>query len=173
MTWAFCALVTAITVIGSVVFGAIKHRGSKTGIALSIPLLIVALMNVAAPFRGVIDPGYMGYIFGLLRARMGLEVTFVAGSILLLCAISAYLAATRRAGRSLIVVAATCFALTIILGVPLLQDGIRNPAANRIEFGEYLAVPGLLATFILLVILVVPFALGTVWSARRSFARAA
>src|SRR5262249_20168403 len=99
MNWAYFALGVGALMSAVVVFGAIRRPGARAGIALAVPLLIVATMNAAAPVRGAIDPAYMGYIFGLLRARIGLEVTFIAGTLLLLCAVSAYLSATRRSGR--------------------------------------------------------------------------
>jgi hypothetical protein len=173
MNWAYFALGIGGLISAVVVIGAVRRPGAKAGIALAIPLLVVATMNAAAPVRGAIDPAYMGYIFGLLRARMGLEVTFIAGTLLLLCAVSAYLSATLRSGRPLLLVAITCAALTIILGVPLVQGMITDPSANRIEFGEYLTIPGLLATAILLVVLVLPFAAGAVWAGRRATLRSA
>jgi hypothetical protein len=173
MNWAYFAMGVGTLITAFIVIATVRRPGAKAGIALAIPLLIVATMNAAAPVRGAIDPGYMGYVFGLLRARMGFTVTLVAGSLLLLCAISAYLSATRRYGPPLLVVCATCAALTIILGVPLVQGMITDPSANRIEFGEYLTIPGLLATAILLIVLVLPFAAGAIWAGRRGMQHSA
>lgn len=49
-------------------------------------------MNSAAPIRGFVDPNYVGYGFGLLRADKGLVVTLMAGSGFILSAVCAFIA---------------------------------------------------------------------------------
>jgi hypothetical protein len=48
---------------------------------------------------------------------------------------------------------------------------LHHPAGNAIQFGEYLTIPGLAASALLGVLLVVPFVLGAPWAARRALER--
>ena len=90
----------------------------------------------------------------------------MAGPILLAGTASSLIAASRRTGPALWIVAATCAALTVIIGIPTLLGALRDPAGNSIQFGEYLTIPGLIGTLILLLVMTVPFAIGAVWAAR-------
>lgn len=166
MNWAAFAIAVAAAAATIVVLAARRSPGTRTGMLLAVPLLIVLCLNGAAPVRGAIDPGYMGYVFGMLSADMGLAVTFIAGPIVVACFVSALIAATRRRGKQMWIVSATCAALAIILGLPLARTALDDPSANMIQLGEYLTIPGLAATFILLGLLVLPFGYGSLWSAR-------
>jgi hypothetical protein len=123
-------------------------------------------MNAAAPVRGAIDSSYMGYVFGLLTAYRGVAVTFVAGSVLVGAIAAAYIAATRRNGPGLWLVAVVCGGFAFVLGAPLLTQLFTDPGANVIQFGEYATIPALPATLIVGCVLVLPFALGAVWASR-------
>lgn len=167
MNWAAFAIVVGLAAAAWVWVPTRRKSGLRAGRWLAAPLLIVATLNAAAPVRGAIDPGYMGYVFGLLRASHGLEVTAIAGSLFVLSVMSARIAATRRSGAGLWIVALTCAGLFFALGVPTLIDAWRNPADNVIQLGEYLLIPGALGTALLLTI-AAPFAAGAVWAARRA-----
>lgn len=150
-----------------------KRRWAWPGLIASLGCLFAASLNSAAPFRGLIDPAYMGYVFGLLSADRGTSVTLYAGPIFVAATASALIAASRTRGPALLIVAATCAALGIILGVPALTTLFDDPAANNIQFGEYLTIPGLLSTILLVTVLTVPFLLGTIWAARGALRRTA
>lgn len=98
-------------------------------------------------------------------------VTALAGSILLFCGISAMIAASRRSGPALWVVAGTCAAMFVIIGVPTIQASLSEPAGNAIQFGEYLTIPGAAATVLMLILFAVPFAVGMVWAPRAAMKR--
>ena len=166
MNWAWFALgVTAIIVL-LWLSQLRKGRWAWPGLIASTGCLLAAGLNSAAPFRGLIDPDYMGYVFGLVSAERGLAVTLVAGSIFVAASASALIAAGRRSGPALWLVAATCAALAVILGVPTLVGAFSDPSANMIQFGEYLTIPGLVGTIVLLLALLVPFLVGSLWAAR-------
>jgi hypothetical protein len=76
------------------------------------------------------------------------------------------IAASHRSGAALWVVAATCGAMFVVIGVPTIQSALSDPAANAIQFGEYLTIPGLAATVLMLLLFAVPFAVGAVWAPR-------
>jgi hypothetical protein len=166
MNWLYFAF--AIFAIAVLAWLVALRRGnwSWPGLVAGVGCLVTAGLNSAAPVRGAIDPDYAGYTFGLAHSDKGPGVTLVAGSIWLACVVSAWLAATRVAGRSLWIVAATCAALLAIIGWPTLQAVVANPSANSIELGEYVTIPGLVGSAILLALVVVPFAIGLVWAGR-------
>ena len=166
MNWGLFALAVSAALFAAWLWQLRKGQWAWPGLVASFGCLLAAAFNSAAPFRGAIDPDYVGFAFGLLQAERGLEVTLLAGSILAAGAVSALSAASRRAGPALWFVAATCAALTVVIGVPTLIDALRDPAANSIQFGEYLTIPGIVGTLILLAALTVPFAVGAVWAPR-------
>lgn len=166
MNWGLFALAISTVLVAAWVYFLAKRNWSWPGLVASIGCLLVAAFNSAAPFRGLIDPDYVGYRFGLLHAEKGIEVTLLAGPLLLFGALSALLAVSKKAGSALWLVAAFCTALLVILGGPAVQGMLTDPEANAIQFGEYLTVPGLLATAIYMLVLVVPFFVGLLWAPR-------
>jgi hypothetical protein len=170
MNWAVFALVVTGIMTATWLFMLVKSQRSATSIYVSLGFLVLAGMNSAAPIRGFVDPSYVGYGFGLLRADKGLVVTLIAGSVFILSAICAFIAARNRAGRAMWLVAATCAAFTVIQGWPWLEGVLTDPSSNAIQFGEHLTIPGLAANALLAVLLVLPFLLGAPWASRRALA---
>jgi hypothetical protein len=164
MNWAVFALCVSAVLVAIWLWLVFRRNWSLPGLYASLGCLIAACFNAAAPVRGVADPNYVGYQFGLVGSEKGLGVTLVAGLIFLSSALSALLAASRRTGRELWVVALTSAAMFVIIGVPTLQQGVKDPAANAIQFGEYLTIPGMAGTAILLLLLTMPFAVGAAWA---------
>jgi hypothetical protein len=165
MNWAMFALSVSAVLVAVWLWLVTRRRWSWVGLYASLGCLIAACFNTAAPVRGALDPNYVGYQFGVAGSEKGLGVTLVAGSILLFTALSALLAASREAGRELWIVALTCAAMFVVIGVPTLQQAVLDPSANAIQFGEYLTVPGMAGTAILVLLLAIPYALGAVWAA--------
>jgi hypothetical protein len=165
MDWVVFALSVSAVLVAVWLWLVSRRNWSGAGLYASVGCLIAACFNAAAPVRGALDPDYVGYQFGLAGSEKGLGVTAVAGSIFLLTAMSALLAASRDHGRALWIVAATCAAMFIIIGVPTVQQAVLDPADNAIQFGEYLTVPGVAATAILVLLLAIPYAVGAVWAA--------
>ena len=143
-----------------------RRQWSWPGLIAAVGCLVVAGLNSAAPVRGAMDPNYAGYTFGFAHSDKGLGVTLIAGAIWLACVASAFIAVTRRQGPGLWVVAATCAALLVIIGWPTVSTALADPGGNSIELGEYLTIPGLVGTAVLLLLVVVPFAVGLAWSIR-------
>lgn len=170
MNWAVFALVVTGILIAIWLFVLVKSQRSIMAIYVSLGFLVLAGMNSAAPIRGFVDPNYVGYGFGLLRADKGLVVTLMAGSVFLISAICAFIAARNRPGRAMWLVAATCAAFTVIQGWPWLEGVLTDPSSNAIQFGEYLTIPGVAASALLAVLLVLPFLLGAPWALRRALA---
>ena len=171
MNWALFALSIAGVMTAIWILVLVKSRRSLMSIYVSFAFLLLAAMNSAAPIRGYVDPNYVGYGFGLLRADKGLLVTFVAGGVFLVSAVCAFIAARNRGSRAMWLVAAACVAFIVIQGWPWLEGVLTDPSSNAIQFGEYLTIPGLAASALLAVLLVLPFVLGAFWASRRALGR--
>jgi hypothetical protein len=166
MNWAYFALGVSAVLFVAWIIQVRRGRPSWPGLVASLGCLVTAGLNSAAPIRGLLDPNYAGYAFGLAHSPKGIGVTLVAGSIWLACAASALIAASRANGRALWIVAATCAAMLVIIGWPTVSAAVADPSANSIELGEYLTIPGLMGTAVLLALVVAPFAIGLVWAGR-------
>lgn len=108
---------------------------------VSFAFLITACKSSAAPFRGLLDPDYVGFGFGLLQADKGWSVTLAAGSVVLFGVAAAFAALKPGArGPNLFAgsVGLAFLALQLPVFVPLL---LTSPDVIVIQFGEYLTVP--------------------------------
>jgi hypothetical protein len=171
MNWALFALSISAVLTAIWIVVLIKSQRSLMSIYVSFAFLLLAAMNSAAPIRGYVDPNYVGYGFGLLHATKGLAVTLMAGGVFLISVVSAFLAARNRPDPEMWIVAVACAAFAVIQGWPWLESVLHDPAGNKIQFGEYLTVPGVVASALLGVLLVLPFVLGAPWAARRALVR--
>lgn len=145
-----------------------KRQWTWTGLYVSLGCLVFAMLNAAAPFRGPIDPDYVGYSFGWLRADAGMMVTLVAGPALVASALSALIAARQSEGPALWFVAITCGVLGFTVGLPTSIDILADPSAFRIELGEYVTIPGFLGSAVVLALVMLPFVIGVFWATRRA-----
>ena len=166
MNWGLFVAAVLTTLLLAWAVQAWRKRPSRVALIVSFALMLVAGINAAAPVRGWIDPGYMGYVFGLIRADMGPVVTVLAGSVFLSSVVAAVIALRERRGPRLWFVCGTCGVFTVLLGAPWVLSAIQDPGGNVIQFGEYLTIPGPMSSVLLLTLLVAPFALGTVWAGR-------
>jgi hypothetical protein len=168
MNWLYFAM----TVFGVVtivwVMTLRKRQWEWAGLVAGVGCLVTAGLNSAAPVRGIMDPNYAGYTFGLAHSDKGVGVTLVAGAIWLACVSAAFIAVTRTRGPALWWVAATCAALLLIIGWPTVSTVVTDPHSNSIELGEYLTIPGLVGSAILLGLVVAPFVVGLGWASRQA-----
>lgn len=166
--WLYVGL-TAFAVYASV-FGyfVAKRRWTRAGLAVGVTNMLFVVLNLAAPFRGAFDPGYAGYSVGLIRLEPGIGVTVVTGLIIVLALASACIAVLNRVGKPMWVVVLVDTALLLLIGLPEAVAVLADPASYRIELGEYLQIPGLVAGLIVLVLFVVPLIASVLWSARRT-----
>jgi hypothetical protein len=130
--------------------------------------LVVAGIGSAAPIRGYVDPDYVGFGLGFVQAGQGIDTAVVAGAIWIACVTSAFIAARNRPGPALWLVVLTSAFFALNIGGAWLQGALTDPAANRIQFGEYLTIPGEIATALIFVVFVVPFLMGVRLMPRRA-----
>jgi hypothetical protein len=166
MNWAIFGMTVFATLFAAWIFAVIRRKPAWPSIVGGAAFVIVAGLNGAAPVRGFVDPDYVGYSFGLLSAAGGVEVTLISGCVFLVAAIGAF-AAIGKGRPALAFTLAAAAAMLAIIGVPWAASAITDPAGNAIQFGEYLTIPGVAATVLLLTLTVAPFVIVFVASATR------
>jgi hypothetical protein len=169
VNWLYFALaVSAIIVVALV---ALQHRkkASLSARFAALPHILVACLNSAAPVRGYVDPDYVGYGWGFLHAFRGLDVTLTAGAVFLTSLIAAALASRDRRGWTMWFVAAASAASGANIAAPMFASAIGGGFEEmRIQLGEYLTIPGVIAGPLILALLVGPFLFGMIWSLGRT-----
>lgn len=170
MNWAYFGLSVTAALFALWLISAVRARSPWQAIVVGIAFLLVAGVNGAAPVRGLVDPDYIGYAFGVFAAEKGVAVTIVAGGVFLSAAAGAF-AALRRGRLAKSVVAILCVLFLGTVGAPILTGAISDIGGNSIQFGEYLTIPGALSTALLFALLVFPFAVGLLWAAPAALSR--
>ncbi len=165
--WLHVALAAGLVYASVFAFFAAKRQWTWAAMAVALANFLYVLMNLAAPFRGLFDPGYAGYKVGLLQIAPGPLVSLVTGGMVVAALTAACLALLDRPGRGMVFIALLDTLLLLAIGLPELLSGLMAPEAYRIELGEYLQIPGLLAALLVSGLLVLPLLFSIVWSARR------
>lgn len=170
MNWALFGLSVTAALFALWLISAVRARAPWQAIVVGLAFVLVAGVNSAAPVRGLIDPNYIGYAFGVFTAEKGVAVTIVAGGVFVSAAAGAF-AALRRGRPAKTVVALLCVVFLGTVGAPLLTGAIADIDGNSIQFGEYLTIPGALSTALLFALVVFPFAAGLLWAAPAALSR--
>jgi hypothetical protein len=92
----------------------------------------------------------------------------MAGSVVLLSAISSWIAIRNSPGPLMLIVAATSAFHLVNAGFPLTDGLLADPKNVEIQFGEYLTVPYTVAIPAILAVMVLPFLLGLPWAIQRT-----
>ena len=159
--------VSFLTVPAAFAVGFHWSNRSRAAFAAGFLNLLIAGMNSVAPFRGLLDPHYVGYRFGLVSASQGVLVFLIAGTVLVCAGAAAYLAARNRPGRSMIFVAVidAAFSLNMSIGTVVAALGARD---FEIQFGEYLTIPSAAGLVISLLVFLLPLLATVRWALRRT-----
>ena len=165
MNWLYSALTVSAVLALMWLIAALRARPAWPAWVGGAGFLIVAGLNSAAPVRGLIDPDYVGFAFGFLHAERGAMVTLLAGALFASAALGAF-AALRRERWAMGVTALAAAAHLLNLGVPWAFSTATNLEDNTIQLGEYLTIPGALSTLLMFVLMLAPFLVVLVWSAR-------
>jgi hypothetical protein len=166
--WPYVAFAMGAAAVIPFVCFALARRWSWIALIVGLACLAIVIVNGAAPIRGLVDPNYVGYGYGFLRAEKGLEVTFMAGSVVLFSALSSWIAIRNRPGPLMLIVAATSAFHLVNAGFPLMDGLLADPKSVEIQFGEYLTVPYTVAIPAILAVMVLPFLLGLPWAIQRT-----
>lgn len=112
-----------------------------------IPYLLI---NLVAPFRGIMDPDYAGYSFGLLNLPQGPLVPLIVGSIVIACLVIVSKAWLGQMDKLWKFSFAIDLVLSIVIAVPVFIGILINPSEGRIQLGEFLTISGYVVALIIL-----------------------
>lgn len=170
INWAYEALAVSAVLLAVWLAVAFRAKAGAPAAFVGFVHLLVAGLHSAAPVRGYVDPDYIGYGFGLLAADEGLAVTVTAGAVWLVAVLGAFLALSKaRLAMAFVTLSSAAFA--VIVGAPLTQGLLIDPGGGKVQLGEYLTIPGLAATGLMLLALVLPFVIGVFWAGGRLLRR--
>lgn len=134
------------------------------GALVSLPFLIVAMINSVAPILALIDAAFRDYQFGLLGGTSGWRLSATAGGVFLIALVCA-LAALRPGRLSGAIVVAGGLLFAGLLGWPWLQTVLTGNRPPLLVGGVVL--PGVAASALFFLVLVAPFLIAAVWGMRR------
>ncbi len=142
-----------------------RGRTGFIGAVVGFAHLVAGCLNSAAPLRSLVDPEYVGYGFGLLNGDKGLTVSAMATAVFLTALVGAF-SALRGSREATLMTAVTSTLFLVVLGWPWLQDTLQGKHM-AIQLGEYATLSGPTSAALLFAALVLPFAIGVVWSLMR------
>lgn len=151
------------------IFFALKRQWTITALVVGVLHLPIAFINAVAPFRGLLDPAYPGYVQGLVHADRGVEVALFALTMLLGAVACACIAVLNRPGpRNYFIVGFD--ALLLLTLAPESFGDLATQGVNgfHVGFGEYLQFSGLPAFLFEAGLLLAPPTIGCVWALRRA-----
>ncbi|HVL29130.1 MAG TPA: hypothetical protein VM326_00245, partial [Sphingomicrobium sp.] len=125
-------------------------------------------LHMVAPFRGTFDPDYPGYSFGLLRLEGGISVGLVAGFLYVLSFAAMRSAIQNRGGLAVLPVAALSTLVLLSIGGYMLAGLIGFAPPFRLQLGQYFQLSPLPATILAALLMLLPFAAGLRWAARKA-----
>ncbi len=159
--------VMAIT-LGVFVFFALKRQWTWGALLIGLAHLPFAFMHCVAPFRGLLDPNYVGYNSGLIRASNNLDVFVFAGIMLVGATTCAVIAVQNRTGLRNAFVLMFDFMVLLLFATPIFNRFLTGDFSGvRVEFGEYLQFGGTGAFLFEFGLIAVPFTAGLIWAWRK------
>lgn len=167
--WPYVAMAVGALAALPALYFLVQRRWHWIGLISALANLVIVALSGAAPIRGALDPNYIGYGMGFLSADKGLNVTLIAGSVILASTLSAWIAMRNRPGIAMLIVAAVSAFHVVNIGFPLVDDIRAKPENVMIQLGEYLTIPHYVAIPALIGIIVLPFLLAVPWAIQRTF----
>lgn len=168
VNWLYVGIAAGSVYLAVAIWFATKRRWTWAAMGVASANFVFVLLNLVAPFRGVLDPEYRGFNVGVFHVPPGLTVTLVSGAIVAASLASSCFALLNRPGWRMVFIAVVDSVLLITIGLVEVLDGLRAPDAYKIELGEYLQIPGVVAVLIIGSVFCLPLVLSIVWSGRRT-----
>lgn len=161
--WLWIALVSNTIYWLAFIVLVVRHRPGAARTAVGVLHLLLAAFFSVAPIRSLIDPGYPGLGFGMLRFE-GTAASLPSTIVLVWALACAYLAVVKGTGRAMAWVAAFDLLMAANLAAGILAPG----SSNDIQFGEHLTISGPAAIAIMLLLFVTAPVASGVWAGRRA-----
>src|SRR5262245_30256007 len=101
MPWLLILAISNLVYWMVFVFLAVRHHPQRSALSVGVLHMLFASPVVVAPFRSLLDPGYVGYSLGLWRLE-GRSAVLPAAIILVWALVSAWSVVAKPSRRSLL-----------------------------------------------------------------------
>lgn len=129
-----------------------KKQFNRALLLFGIAHVPYLLINLVAPFRGIMDPDYAGYSFGLWNLPQGPLVPLVVGTIVISCILIITKSWLNQMEKMWKLTFAVDLLLTITIAAPILIGILIDPDGARIQLGEFLTLSGYVVALIILLV---------------------
>ncbi len=154
--------------IGVFLFFVVKRTWTIGSLLIGLAHIPLALTNSVAPFRGLLDPDYVGYANGIIRATYPVEIFLFAGFMFVGALICAIMAVQNRPGLRNGFIVMFDFIVLLLFAMPIIARFFAGGFDTaRVEFGEYLQFGGVQAFMFEFTVMALPFMFGIVWAWRK------
>lgn len=143
MNWLYVGLPLALVYVVWFTYILTKRKYNKYLLVVALAHIPYLLINLVAPFRGMVDSNYVGYSFGWLHLPKGPWVTIVTGLMVISCLVIASRALFNQMSKLWLFTFVFDLTLSVLIAFPVFYDILIDPMASRIQLGEYLNVSGL------------------------------
>jgi len=156
MNWLLVGLPLAVGYLIWFGYLLIKKKYNKATLFFALAHIPYLLVNLVAPFRGLLDPDYAGYSFGLIVLPNGPIVTLVVGIIVIFSLLLASRALMGKMKGWWLVAFVFDLLLCVLVAIPISYDMLTHLSDFRIELGEYLTIKGIWTALIIFFLFTFP-----------------
>lgn len=171
MNWLYVGLPLAAAYVLWFAFILIKRKYNKYLLAVGLAHIPYLLVNLVAPFRGMVDNKYAGYTLGWLSLPKGPWVTIVVGFMVISCLIIASRALLNKMDKLWEFAFVFDLMLSVMIAFPVFYDTLIDPIGSRIQLGEYLNISGLVVAAIFFFTLSAPTFYATYYAGKQVWNR--
>lgn len=164
--WPYVGMVIASVILVVFAYYAYQLRWSWGALLVAVAHLPVAAITAVVPFRGLLDPSYPGWEFGLLRAEGGIEILFGAGAILVGAITAMAHALINRPGWGMAFVFGYDSVVLVALGPPFADALVTGDVSSVVQIGG-VTLEGVSALIAVNLFLLLPIGLSFLWAWQR------
>jgi len=167
MNWLYVALPLALAYVIWFTFIILKKKYYTNLLVVGLAHIPYLLVNLVAPFRGLFDPNYAGYTFGLIELPKGPWVTIVVGFIVISSLLIASRAILNEMRNLWLFAFVFDLMLCITMAIPVLFVIVIDPSQANIQLGEYLTISGVVVCLLIFVLFSGPTLYATYFEGRQ------
>ena len=134
----------------------VKRKYTKALLWYGIVHLPYLLVNAVAPFRGFLDPEYVGYSFGLIVLPQGPLVLLVVGAMVAACIVIITKSMLNQMDGYWKFALVTDGLLAVFVALPTMIGIVSDPSEGTIKLGEFLTISGYVVALIIFILFTGP-----------------